>query len=102
MKITNLDLNKPFKNPLNFADNFSEFYEEFKGIGYSCYFYNDAGEEIYTEPYDDKFGIYKEAISDDVLIKYDTVDEILLTTFSDGMTIFEYLTGDKPIISENL
>lgn len=98
MKITNLDLHKPFKNPLDFADNFEEFYDEFKGIGCSCYFFNDAGEEIYTEPIDGKYGIWREAISDGVLIEYDTIDEILLTTFSDGMTIFEYLTGDKPLV----
>ncbi len=100
MKITNIDLDKPFKNPLNFAYNFAEFFDEFKGLGYSCYFFNDLNEEIYTEPYDKKFGIYRTAISPDVLEMCDTIDEVLLTKFTDGMTIFEYLTGDKPIVED--
>ena len=99
MKIINIDLNKRFKHTLSFADNFKQFFEtlqEFKFYNFSIY--NDEGEEIYVDPYDDKYHIINESITEDIIAEYDTLEEVLLTKFTDGMTIFEYLTGEKPII----
>lgn len=101
MKITNIDLNKRFKHTLSFADNFKQFFETFilfKNYNFSIY--NDKDEEIYVDPYDDKYHIFNESITEDMLAEYDTLDEVLMTKFTDGMTIFEYLTGDKPIVEE--
>lgn len=101
MKISNIDLNKRFKHTLSFADNFKQFFDTFNYFRfYDFSIYNDSGEEIYVDPYDNKYHIINESITENILAEYDTLEEVLLTKFTDGMTIFEYLTGDKPIVED--
>ena len=100
MKITNLDLNKPFKNPLNFADNFKEFFVEAKDTGYDFYVWNDNNDEIYIDPYNGKYSIFHLKESSRAVAEVKTIYDVVLCTFPDGMTIFEYLTGEKPIVEE--
>lgn len=106
LDLTKVDLKKEFKKKLSIADNMEELIDYFVNWHAPITIYYKEDEEDEEEYFFSHCLTNGKSIilvydeddpSGDPFMELEDFEEMLMFKFKDGLTLFEYLTGDKPI-----